>query len=248
MLGRIVRTALVAGAMAGLFAWALQMVKTTPLILKAEVYEEMAEKAKATPAATSPAPTHGHASTAAQTPGHGQGAGAAKDEWEPEEGFERNAFTLLASVLTAIGFAFMLTGAIALSGRTVDWRQGVIWGLAAYAAFYVSPSLGLPPEVPGMDAAPLSHRQIWWLATAVATALALALLFFAPKSAWKAVAVALIVAPHVIGAPAHVPESGPLPAALAAEFAVASLVTVGLFWMALGGLTGYFYRRFGNAG
>ncbi len=240
MFGRIVRTALVAGAMAGLFAWALQMIKTTPLILKAEVYEEMAEKAKATAVATP-----GPAAAAVQT-SHDTGAG--KDEWEPGEGFERNAFTLLASVLTAIGFAFMLTGAIALSGRTVDWRQGIIWGLAAYAAFYVSPSLGLPPEVPGMDAAPLSHRQIWWLATAVATALALALLFFAPKPAWKAVAVALIVAPHVIGAPAHMPESGPLPAALAAEFAVASLVTVGLFWMALGGLTGYFYRRFGNAG
>jgi cobalt transporter subunit CbtA len=241
MLGRIVRTALVAGAIAGLFAWALQMARTTPLILKAEVYEEMAEKAKA---AVSP----GQAGAAVQTSAHGHDAGAGKDEWEPGEGFARNAFTLLTSVITAIGFAFMLTGAIALSGRAVDWRQGIIWGLAAYAAFYVSPSLGLPPEVPGMDAAPLSHRQIWWLATAVVTALALALIFFAAKPAWKAVAVALIVAPHVIGAPAHVPESGPLPAALAAEFAVASLVTVGLFWMALGGLTGYFYRRFGNAG
>jgi len=240
MLGRIVRTALIAGAIAGLFAWALQMVRTTPLILKAEVYEEMAEKAKAAPA---PADQTG---TAGQTAGHGHEA--AKDEWEPEEGFVRNAFTLLASVITAIGFAFMLTGAMALSGRAVDWRQGIIWGLAAYAAFYVSPSLGLPPEVPGMEAAPLSHRQVWWLATAVVTALALALIFFAPRRVWKIVAVVLIVAPHIIGAPTHTPEPGPLPAALAAEFAVASLVTVGLFWMALGGLTGYFYRRFGNPG
>jgi cobalt transporter subunit CbtA len=239
MFGRIIRTALLAGAVAGLFAWALQMVKTTPLILKAEAYEEMAEKAKAeaaakTPATTPPAAAHAH------------GAASAK-EWEPAEGFERNAFTLLSSLITAIGFAFMLTGAIAMSGRAVDWRQGILWGLAGYAAFYVAPSLGLPPEVPGMAATDLVKRQIWWFGTAAATTAGLALIFFAPTTAWKAVAVALILVPHVIGAPAHEPEPGPLPAALAAEFAVASLVTVGLFWMALGGLTGYFYRRFDTA-
>jgi cobalt transporter subunit CbtA len=240
MFSRIVRTALLAGALAGLFAWVLQMAKTTPLILKAEVYEEMAEKAKAEASANKTAPS------AASAAAHTRHDASAK-EWEPEGGFERNAYTLLSSLITAIGFAFMLTGAVALSGRVIDWQQGIIWGLAAYAAFYVSPSLGLPPEVPGIDAAPLGHRQIWWLATAVATALALALIFFAPKLGWRVVAVVLIVVPHVIGAPAHAPEPGPLPAALAAEFAVTSLVTVGLFWMALGGLTGYFYRRFDTA-
>jgi predicted cobalt transporter CbtA len=31
---------------------------------------------------------------------------------------------------------------------------------------------------------------------------------------------------------------------LAAQFAATTLVVTGLFWMVLGGLTGYFYNRF----
>ena len=47
MIARMVRTAILAGAVAGLFAWGLQMAKTAPLILKAEVFEEMADEAAA---------------------------------------------------------------------------------------------------------------------------------------------------------------------------------------------------------
>ena len=222
MFGRIVLTALAAGAIAGVFVWGAHMVKTTPLILHAEVYEDAA-----------PAPSHDAAAVAAEE----------DESWAPEDGIERGAYTFLVDMLSSIGFAFVLTGAMALAGRGVDWRRGILWGLCGFAAFYLSPAFGLPPELPGMQAADLNHRQLWWLATAACTASGLAFIFLAKPRAAKLAGGALIIVPHLVGAPGHEIEPSLLPAELAAQFAVTTLVITGLFWMLLGALTGYFYRR-----
>jgi cobalt transporter subunit CbtA len=172
--------------------------------------------------------------------------GAATQD-SPDEGYERHAYTLITDLITAIGFALMLAAAFALSGRDVDWREGLLWGLGGYAAFTLAPSLGLPPEVPGMQAADLGQRQAWWLATVVATLIGMGLIFFARAVPAKALGGVLIVLPHLIGAPAHEAVSGPLPAELAAEFVAVSLITTGLFWLVLGGSAGFVYRRLGQA-
>src|SRR5262249_18446225 len=99
------------------------------------------------------------------------------EAWQPADGFERTAFTALADVLTGIAFGLLLTAAYALRGQAMDWRQGLFWGLAGFATFTLAPGLGLPPEVPGTESAPLLGRQVWWVATAVATAGGLALIF-----------------------------------------------------------------------
>ncbi len=232
MYGRIILTALVAGLAAGAFMWGAHMVKTTPLILAAEVYEDAGAG-------------QGHQAQPEQ-PSSAEAA-AAEDEWAPADGFERGAFTLLTDLVTGVGFAFLLVGAISLSGRDVDWRRGVVWGLAGFVAFYLAPSFGLAPELPGMQAADLSARQAWWLATAVATAAGLGLIALQPRALLKGLGVVLIVLPHAIGAPVHdlaQGGGGGLPAELAAEFAIVTLVVVGLFWVVLGALTGYFYGRF----
>lgn len=230
MLSRLLMTALVSGALAGVFVFASHMAKTMPLILLAEVYEntELAESHAHEP----PKAAHKHA--------------VEGDAWAPDDGLERSAYTLLADLLTSIGFAFTLVGAIALRGRSVDWRSGMVWGLCGFASFYVGPSLGLAPELPGMTTADLAARQFWWLVTAVATAGGLALIFFAGPYGLKAAGVALMAAPHVAGAPSHTIEDGGIPAELAAQFAVTTLLVTGLFWLLLGSLTGYFYRRFGE--
>jgi cobalt transporter subunit CbtA len=107
----------------------------------------------------------------------------------------------------------------------------------------VEPALGLPPELPGMMAADLVARQVWWLATAGATAAALALIVFAPDKPYKrplqAAGLLLLLLPHVLGAPHLAAESGAVPAALAARFVVASLAAAALFWVILGGLVGH---------
>ena len=170
----------------------------------------------------------------------GGGHGAADDI------FRRHGLTLLMDVLTGVGFGFLLTGTISLTGRRVDWRRGLAWGLCGFAAFFVAPSLGFAPKLPGMNVATLDVRQLWWLATAAATAVGLGLALLSENPALRAVGLVLIVLPHLFGtsgtpAPA---EAGDVPAELAARFVMATTVATGLFWMVLGALSGYFYTRF----
>jgi len=225
----IVLVAAIAGAVAGLAVTVAQQLTTVPLILKAEVYEE-----------------HG-----AATPGHRHNAAAqaqahehSEEGWQPSNGFERAAFSLLANVLTGVGFALLLVAASELAGGIRNWRQGVFWGLAGFAVFTLAPSLGLPPELPAMPAAELGVRQLWWVATAASTAVALGLLVYG-RSPWAALAaLALLVAPHLIGAPQPGSYETPIPESLHHSFVVAVVLTTLLFWLLLGGLAGLFRGRF----
>ena len=240
MVARIILTALAAGLISGVFIWGAHMVKTTPLILAAEVYENSA------PGGMIGGPAEQRKNqTAAPQAEAAPSAPAAEEAWVPSGGTERTLYTLLMDVITSIGFAFLLVGAISLSGREIDWRRGILWGVSGFAAVFLSPSLGLAPELPGMQAADLSARQAWWLGTVVATAAGLALLALQRKPVLRGLGLGLILLPHLIGAPLHAGGAGGgVPAELASEFAVATLAVTGLFWVVLGGLTGYFYNRF----
>ncbi len=225
MIARIARPALVAGALAGILAWAAHQWRAVPLIAQAELHEQ---GAAAGPAQA----THSHG-----------GAPAAAPARDDHEGWRRHARTLLTTIVTGIGYGFLLVGAIVLSGRPVDARQGLLWGLGGFVAFAAAPALGLPPELPGMASAELGARQAWWLATATASAGGLALVAFAPARWAKAAGAALLLLPHIVGAPKAPLESGALPAELAAEFAVVSLLASATFWVALGALSGYLLAK-----
>jgi cobalt transporter subunit CbtA len=223
----IVLIAAVAGLIAGLGMTVAQELTTVPLILKAEVYEQAGE-AKAPPA---------HEDAAAPAHEHGEG-------WAPQDGFERTAFTLAANVLTGIGFALLLIAASELAGGIAGWRQGVFWGLAAFAVFTLAPGLGLPPELPAMPAAELGPRQLWWVGTVAASAAGLALLVYGRSVLAIAGGVVLLVAPHVIGAPQPATYETAIPEGLHHSFVVAVVLTTLVFWVLLGGLTGFLRARF----
>ena len=237
----IVFCAALVGLVAGLAVSLIQHFATTPLILRAEVFERAATEAENSPVTHAhDGSTHRHATTGeADMHVHRHDAQA----WAPREGFERTAFTILANVATAIGYALALAGLFALRGRPIDWRQGMVWGLAGFAAVMAAPSLGLPPELPGVSAAPLLDRQVWWIGTALATALALALIAFGRRPFAIALALCLIAAPHIIGAPQLVDAQTNVPAALSHQFAVAATLVSLLFWAMLGGLSGALYPR-----
>jgi cobalt transporter subunit CbtA len=219
---RVFLAAILAGLAAGLLVTVLQAAKLSPLIAAAEVYE----------AAAMPSAAHDEA-------------------WEPSTGIERTGFTLFANILIAVGFGLLLSGGFALrkilSGVEVGAPQGLLWGLAGFAAFALAPSLGLPPALPGSAEADLLARQSWWIGTALATAAGIALIAFAQRWWPRAVGALAILLPHAIGAPTA-PLGGVTPATLAGEFAAASLVIAALFWLALGGLCGWFYDRLGRRG
>jgi cobalt transporter subunit CbtA len=224
MFRRIFLTALIAGAVAGLFDAGVQRLRIVPLIQQAEIYEAAGEA------------HHGH--------DHAEAPGAAA--WEPEPGLERTFYTVLADVLTGIGLGLLLTGAVALAslgGHVVDARRGLLWGAAGFAAFTLAPSLGLPPGLPGMAAAELAERQVWWIGTATATAIGIAFIVFRSAPLYRALGAALIALPHIVGAP-HPPEhGGSVPPELAAQFVLASIVTAAAFWLVLGSVSGWLYRR-----
>jgi len=214
----ILVTALVAAVIAGLAAFAAQSLNAIPLIAVAETFENAAS-------APEGVATHAH------------------EAWEPAEGFERQAFTAVADILVAFGFALILVGLFALRGRAVDGRQGLLWGLAGFAAFALAPAIGLPPELPGSHAAELGLRQLWWLGTAMATAIALSMMVFGKSRGIRAIAIALLFVPHIIGAPQAHEHGGAAPAELAVPFIVASLMASAVFWVALGTAAGWFYGR-----
>jgi cobalt transporter subunit CbtA len=223
----IVFAAALAGLIAGVFVTVIHEIGTVPIILKAETYEKAAEATSA-PAAGADAATAEHHHDA--------------EAWAPADGVERIAFTVLADVLTGIAFGLLLTAAYALRGGAMDWRQGLFWGLAGFATFTLAPGLGLPPEVPGTESAPLLDRQIWWAATATATGAGLALIFLTHNVALTVLGLGLIALPHIYGAPQPAEYRSLVPEGLAHSFVVAAVVTSFLFWLVLGSLTGVFYR------
>ena len=229
----IVVVAALAGALAGLGMTVAQQLTTVALILKAEVYEGAA-------------PAHDHG--AVQAPAHSHDHGAEGEEgWSPADGFERTFFSVLANIVTGIGFALLLVAASELFGGIRDWRQGVFWGLAGFAVFTLAPGLGLPPELPAMPAAELGGRQLWWVATVASTATALGLLVYGRSVVAVLAAIVLLVAPHLIGAPQPASYETPIPEGLHHSFVVAVVLTTLLFWVLLGGLAGLFRGRFVQA-
>ncbi|WP_288392809.1 CbtA family protein [uncultured Herbaspirillum sp.] len=237
---RMASAVVIAGALSGVLLSGVQQFQVEKIILKAEEYEKAGE------AAGAQAQQHDHDhDQATATSAHAHEHAHDADAWEPADGAERTGYTVLANVSMAVGFALMLVAAFALSGRTISWRSGLLWGLAGYGVFFVAPSLGLPPEVPGTLAAPLHARQLWWVMTAAMTAASLGLFVFTRGWPYKLVGVLLLVVPHLVGAPQPEVHGSVAPEELAQAFIHATALANAVFWLALGGLTGFFYRRFG---
>ena len=106
----IVFSSVIAGIVVGLLVTFAHQLGTVPLILQAETYEQ----AEAAPAAAPGMHTHDAAAPAHE---HDEQA------WMPADGIERNLFTALGDVVTAIGFALLLSSAYVLTGRRVTWRE-----------------------------------------------------------------------------------------------------------------------------
>ncbi|HSK39900.1 MAG TPA: CbtA family protein [Arenibaculum sp.] len=222
MFRRVFLAALAAGLIVGVLVTAMQAVTTTPLILQAEVFE-----------AAGGGHSHGHAHD--HDHGHDHGV--------PESDAGRLLTTLLANLVTGVGFALLLVAAFALRGQPVDERRGLLWGVAGFAVFTLAPSLGLPPEIPGSAAADLAARQAWWAFAAVGAAAGLWLLVFGRHPVRLLLGISVAALPHLVGAPVHDAASGNAPPELAAQFAATAIVVSALFWAALGWTAGSFYRR-----
>ena len=233
----IVLTAVIAGLLSGLLMTVMQSFSVVPLILAAETYEHAGGAA---------GHSHGTApDTAASTaaPASAQHHHA-EEAWAPADGLERFAYTAAANALSAIGFALVAIAIAEALGGFGGWRGGLMFGIAGFLTVSLAPGLGLPPELPGMPVAELGPRQIWWIATAVCTALALGLLAYTRSALLAALAIVLLVAPHIIGAPLPPTHDTAVPIELHARFVNAVYATNLVFWAVLGALSGVIRERF----
>jgi cobalt transporter subunit CbtA len=246
MFRRIFLAAVAAGLLVGAITSVVQHFTTTPLILRAEVFERASDAAIPH--------EHGHGA-AADAPGRtGQEAQATpsgRDHQlqEPRTSsvsvdWERLLFTTLANLLVGVGFALLVVAALAWRGAPVDAKTGLAWGAAGFVVVTLAPALGLPPEPPGLIAADITARQLWWVSAVGAAAVGLALLVFGRSNALKVCGVAIAMLPQVVGAPHPEAVGAGVPPELASQFAASSIVVSAIFWTLLGWLSAVFYRRF----
>lgn len=217
MFARIGVSALIAGFGAGLFAAVLQFVFVQPVLLHAELFETGVL-------------THFGADPPAAFVPHEGGLDIIRD-----------GLSVLFSALIYTGYAFLLLALMAFTeerGQPISARTGLIWGVAGFIAVHFAPAFGLAPELPGMNAADVGARQIWWFATVSASGLGLWLIAFGRNWAMWGTAVILLAAPHIIGAPMPDTLTGPAPPELGAEFAARALGTGLAAWAMLGLLCG----------
>jgi len=215
-------SAVFAGFAAGLLCAVLQFLLVQPDIVLAERYE-------------SGELTHFFTAIAEADHNHSETAAIAADG----SPVMRSALTVLFAVLTYCGYGLILMAGINLAeqvGIRIGLAQGVLWGLAGFLSFQMMPALGLPPGLPGMAAADLSARQVWWAATAVATGAGLWFLCYGSALWQRIVGAGVLAVPHVWGAPQVAQFAGTVPPELAASFAANSLGVGLVTWAVLGGL------------
>jgi cobalt transporter subunit CbtA len=160
----------------------------------------------------------------------------------------RDLLSVIFTMLTYTGYALILLAAMGIAedrGARIDGRTGIFWGIAGFVAFHLAPGFGLAPEVPGVAAADVTARQIWWFATAATAAAALWLIAFGDNwMAWGGAAI-LLLAPHIFGAPEPDVFTGPVPTEIGALFAARALGVGLAAWVLLGSFAGYFWQREG---
>ncbi len=218
MFTRIVTSALFAGGAAGLAAGILQWQFVQPVLLHSELYEQ---------------------GLLTHFGGTLNSTDVALDRLQPM----RDALSIIFTMLLNTGYALILIALMSIrhqSGDELTPHKGIIWGIAGYVAVHLAPALSLPPEVPGVAAADVELRQIWWVCTVAATSIGLWLIAFSRNITRIIPAIILILLPHLIGAPEADVFTGPAPTEIGALFASRALGIGLASWAVLG----YFSARF----
>lgn len=221
MFTRILTSALFAGAAAGLIASLLQLYFVQPVLLHAELYE-----------------------SGVLVHFGGQSVSAHQDVG----GFEplRDGLSIVFTIAVYCGYALILVAAMALAtqrGAVVTARQGIVWGIAGFFVVHFAPGFTLAPEVPGVAAADVYARQVWWFATVACAGVAVWLIAFGRSWFAWGVAAMLLLAPHVVGAPEPEQFTGPVPTELGALFASRAFGVGLAAWVLVGLFAGHFWHR-----
>lgn len=252
---RLIWSALAVALVAGSVQTGVQQLSAVPIILAAEAFEGQQPPATELVAPPPAAPAHEHA-----THSHGALSApvAARDsapDWAPVNGFERTGWTWVANVLYAFSMALLVLSVMGVSlwrgSALASMPLGLLVAGAGWLSLHFWPSLGLPAEIPGMDAARLGSRQGWWVLAAASAALAcVSLAWLKTPMRWAAPLMWLAL-PFAVGAP-HItadPLAGFGPEAQAAlrqlghDFIGVTHAVAISFWLSMGALCGLVFQR-----
>ncbi|EAU42973.1 hypothetical protein FP2506_09026 [Fulvimarina pelagi HTCC2506] len=219
MIKRILAGAVLAGAGAGFVASVLQIGFVQPVLLHAELYEtgELV-----------------HFGSSSSVPA--EQAVALFD-------LSRDALSFAFNLLVYTGYGLILAAAMALAelrGATITARQGLVWGTCGFLAVQFAPGFSLAPEVPGVAVIDVQTRQLWWTLTVASAGIGIWLIAFARSWAGWGVAIILLLAPHIVGAPEPEYFAGPAPTELGALFVARAYGVSLVAWSTLGLLAAYF--------
>lgn len=219
MFTRILTSALFAGASAGMAAGLLQWQFVQPVLLHSELYEQ---------------------GLLTHFGGALNSTDVALERLQPV----RDALSILFTMLLNTGYALILIALMSVRqqhGDVLTPHRGIIWGIAGYVAVHLAPALSLPPEVPGVAAADVELRQIWWFGTVGATSVGLWLIAFSSHIMRNIAGIILILVPHLIGAPEADVFTGPAPTEIGALFASRALGIGLASWALLGYFSALFF-------
>ncbi len=220
MLMNIIRSGVFAGLVAGIVTVILQLLFAVPIIAKSELFET------------------------GQIVFANNGVPFVKvsDIVAQMRSIPVIANTVVATILTCIGFGLILSAGIQLRNTNITVKQGAVWGIFAFMAFILAPSSGLPPELPGSGADTVYGRQGWWFLTVLLTIFGLWNLAFKEKLINIFIGVFLIAFPHIIGSPHPEAYIGPVPPELSAHFVSISLSISMIMWILIGMLIPVFSK------
>jgi len=237
MTTRLFTSAVFAGLIAGLIAVLLQFTLVEALILEGEEYEKGNK-------------SHYGGVLVINEALEASGEVAVEIEEEPENLLKRYVLTFFADFIVFVGWGLIMVAGFAVADKfncKVTVKDALLWGIAGFTAVHMAPAIGLAPELPGTPAAELELRQLWWVTTVIATALALALLAYGRSALFVVIGLALLIAPHLIGAPRLDGYAGLAPPELSGEYVARSLAVSMAIWAALGLAAGYFWNRNADA-
>ena len=197
MTKNLLSSGMIAGAVAGLVMALLQFWMIQPLIVEAERYETGELVLSLAIAVSDPA------EEATTKPPVVSSTAHAGMEKTVRFDLSRNFQTALFLILMWSGFGLLTTAMLAATAviKPTIQASGFAIAVIGFLAFCVAPALGLPPELPGMPAADLEARQIWWLFTVVSTAIAASVIVLSNSPLASLAALAIGLLPHLVGAP-----------------------------------------------
>jgi len=258
-----------AGTLAGLIWGLLILGFVSPIIQKAEVYEQKAETSE----------VHEHHDTATTAASaiiehshHHHHHTDDADDFQPNF-WQRPLLTVLGTILMGIAFGIFASVGLSLLLHyySTTWERlfrsplkwGLSLGLIGFAIFQGLPALGIRPALPGVIGAEEDHlvRQNWWLLSVFCSTAALSLASLgwkvvknSTRSTQKVLFVILIITSAAVvifpfggyGVPVYSKESV-TPMGLQETFICVSLIVSLLFWLIMSTTLTHLLKRQDNS-